>query len=218
MGGDMANSMTVLVHGTYSVFGVWWKPGGSLHEYLKVNVFPDVYDGNRYFRWSGKAEHDARVTAAERLIEWCDKHASGVEILRLISHSHGANVANIATHLGLKVCTLIHLAPAVPLADYEHKKMYLPNMANVSSKRFFNFYPETDKVLAGYDWRQNYQHGDIPEDVRKAATEIEIEGSDSHFAPTRPKRWEEYDMPEIVTEVCAMYLASELDSDPCDKG
>ena len=77
------------------------------------------------------------MNAARKLVDWCNQHPA--QLLRLISHSHGANVANLATGMGLQTCTLIHLSPPV------HDR-YMPDIARVTSRTFFSIHPTIDLV------------------------------------------------------------------------
>ena len=35
--------MTVIIHGTFAKNSDWYKPGGDFHQYIKNQVYSDVY-------------------------------------------------------------------------------------------------------------------------------------------------------------------------------
>ncbi len=201
-------SMTILIHGTWSTSDFWYKPGSQFHTYIKDNVFPDVYCGNDYFYWSGDAGDKAHCKAAGDLVDWCRLHPA--KVVRLIGHSHGANVANLATEaaLGQKlvgygllkptdsfqpltVCTLVELAPPV----WENS---LPDMNNVTSKRFFNFHSLVDPVVSGLAHSPQSFKGTA---VAQYACE-KICAPYGHFAPVQVHVWKEAGLGELVKSVC----------------
>ena len=181
-------SMTVIIHGTFARKAKWYKPGGDFHRYIKGTVFSDVYSGKDYFFWSGRYLHRARKKAARKLVAWCRDHPA--HLYRFISHSHGANVVNIATGLGLSACTLIHLSPPV------HKR-YLPKMANVSSQQFFTIRPRIDAVVFIDGGRQNYRGTPVERFEQERICAL-FGHSKSHGK----KRWQKKKVPKLVRQVC----------------
>ncbi len=181
-------SMTVIIHGTFARKSKWYRPGEDFHRYIKKKVFPDVYSGKDYFFWSGRYSHGARRKAARKLVDWCRDHPA--RLYRFISHSHGANVVNIATRLGLSACTLIHLSPPV------HKR-YLPKMTNVSSRRFFTIRPKIDLVVLLDRGRQDYHHTRV-----KKFEKRRICAFFGHSKSHDKKRWQKKKVPKLVRQVC----------------
>lgn len=180
-------SMTVIVHGTFAKNEQWYRPGGDFHNYIRRNVFPDVYSGDPFF-WSGRYSDSARRSAARKLKKWCDDHPTG--LLRLIGHSHGANVVNLATRLGLQACTLIHLSPPV-------HAQYLPDMTQVSSQRFFTIRPTVDPVVWLDGGDQDYSGTSVAsfERMRKSAWW-------GHSTSHEPQRWRNKNLGDFVRQVC----------------
>lgn len=118
-----------LVHGTLFVpVGrrpeEWWKPGtGDFHTYLKTGPRPNIYSGADYFSWSGGWFDDARSEGVEKLSRWVrDRRYSELDIF---AHSHGANIAMLATH-HVKIRQLVLLSCPV------HWTLYQPKFSNVS--------------------------------------------------------------------------------------
>ncbi len=181
-------SMTVIIHGTFARKSKWYRPEGDFHRYIKEKVFPDVYSGKDYFFWSGRYLHRARKKAARKLVVWCRDHPA--RLYRFISHSHGANVVNIATRLGLSACTLIHLSPPV------HKR-YLPRMANVSSRRFFTIRPRIDLVVFLDGGRQDYRRTRVRKFEKRR-----ICAFFGHSKSHDKKRWKKKKVSKLVRQVC----------------
>ena len=181
-------SMTVLIHGTFAKNQPWYKPGGDFHSYIQNNVYNDLYGANDYFFWSGRYSDPARQAAARKLVTWCAEHPTSH--LRLIAHSHGANVVNLATRLGLETCTLIHLSPPV-------HNQYLPDATGISSARFFTIRPRIDLVVFIDGGAHDYRITPVAALERRRI--IALEGhSESHEA----NRWRAKDVPGLVKTVC----------------
>ena len=182
------SAMTVIIHGTFARHHDWYQPGGNFHTYIRNNVYADVYGGADFFFWSGRWSHPARVNAARKLVAWCALHPA--RSLRLISHSHGANVANLATAMGLRTGTLIHMSPPV------HNR-YMPNMTNVSCQTFFNVHPTIDLVVFIDGGVQTYQNTPVAgfEKWRKSA-------SFGHSTSHEPARWQAKNIPQLVRTLC----------------
>ena len=185
--------MTVLVHGTFAKDESWYQPGGDFHSYIKQNVYPDVYSGNDFFFWSGRyALNDTGLrriwtAAANKLVSWINSHPT--RKLRLIAHSHGNNVVNIATR-HIQACSLIQLSPPV-------RSWNLPDMRNVSSSRLFDIHSTIDLVVVIDGGTQNYKGTAVAanETIRKIA---KYGHSDSHDAA----KWTKRRVPQLVTTVC----------------
>jgi hypothetical protein len=181
-------SMTVIIHGTFARDREWYKPGGSFHEYVRRNVFDDVYSGGDFFFWSGRYTHAARRSAANKLVSWCADHPA--DRLRLMAHSHGASVVSLALKKGLRACTLIHMSPPV------HEK-YLPEMANVSSGRLFTVRPKIDLVVLIDGGEQDYRGTPVEPHERRIRCAF-FGHSKSHA----PERWKKKGIPDKVRAVC----------------
>lgn len=189
----VSRSMTVIIHGTFAKKSDWYQPGGGFHTYIKQNVYPDVYSGNDFYFWSGRYSLSDRslkriwTKAANKLVSWVNAHPT--RKLRLIGHSHGNNVVNIATQQ-IQGCSLIQLSPPV-------RSWNLPNMANVSSGRIFNFHSTIDLVVMIDGGAQNYKRTTVApnETIRKVAR---FGHSDSH----KGKKWRKKKLPQLVKTVC----------------
>ena len=187
------SSMTLIIHGTFAKDHSWYQPSGDFHSYIKQDVYPDVYSGNDFFFWSGRyslSDNGLRriwTAAANKLVSWINSHPT--HKLRLIAHSAGNNVVNIATK-NIQACSLIQLSPAV-------RSSILPNMQNVSSSKLFNIHSTIDLVLSIDGGAQNYKNTAVAtfETIKKISF---IGHSDSHDAD----KWKKKNVPQLVTTVC----------------
>jgi hypothetical protein len=112
----------VLVHGTWARGGRWWRPDGSLFQYLQeeAGLFPHLYRGPDPFKWSGyfsfrtwaKETHDwNRQQAADSLAWWAHRRLKPDP--DLIGHSYGGSLLMMATQAEKRVRGLVLLSPAV---------------------------------------------------------------------------------------------------------
>ncbi len=136
-------SLTVLVPGTeWRKFGGWGEDNALFR--LATEVLGQDADGARteFFEWPGGNSHRSRLEAAEALRDLITGHAlSPNDKLHLIGHSHGGNVALLASNLGLThaIDNLITLnKPTLTGSSYE---------AGENVRRFFN-------ISARRDWLQ----------------------------------------------------------------
>jgi pimeloyl-ACP methyl ester carboxylesterase len=90
----LACTVYILIHGTWASQGPWYLPGGDFFTALEQEarskghfVVP--------FCWSGQLRHEARVQAADLLIDLILSYPPTTRIC-LIAHSHGGNVALMA--------------------------------------------------------------------------------------------------------------------------
>jgi hypothetical protein len=207
------DKLTVLIPGTWApLLGplpAWYSPSPrprTLHAYLKETVFPDeaifVY---RWNRWglTAAARHQQRIAAARQLLEIL--RSIRVKSLRIVGHSHGANVASMATRndlvpgrRGLHVDTLVLLNPAV---DRDGKcGMYHPDMNRVGDlsvpleeRRFFTFHSVRDATLAS-QWAQNYQHTELG----RYETLRDNIAPDDHWSSTFPEVWRHNRLDQLI--------------------
>lgn len=189
----LSSSMTVIIHGTFAKDQDWYKPGGDFHSYIKQDVYPDVYSGSDFYFWSGRyslSDNGLRqiwTKAASKLVSWINSHPT--QKLRLIAHSHGNNVVNIASNQ-IQACSLIQLSPPV-------RAWNLPEMSNVSSSRLFNIHSTVDLVVKIDGGAQNYK-GTVVAANEKIKKIARFGHSDSHDG----NKWRKKQVPRIVTTVC----------------
>ena len=189
---DIADSITVLVHGTFSqTIGYWHRPRSRMARYLRQYVFDDVYHGADYFRWRATADDAAREKAKDKLLKWCKAHPA--KTYNFIAHSHGCSVVSYASNCGLSnIGKLVFLAPPVWL----HRTEYHPNLSHVEDGKVFNFHSRRDHVVtqvAKPPAAQNYD--EILSDQEELEVIIARRG---HFKPVMPRLWAENDLDWIV--------------------
>jgi hypothetical protein len=154
------DDVTCIVHGTLFVpvgrhLEEWWKPGtGDFHEYLRKGPRPNVYSGPDYYRWSGGWNDFARSEAVQNLSAWMRAH--GQSELDLFAHSHGANVAMLASH-HVKIRQLVLLSCPV------HWGLYQPDFSKVSD--VVSFRVRWDLVIMADRGDQRFSHQQIREHV-----------------------------------------------------
>jgi hypothetical protein len=134
-----ADSLSVVIHGTWATNEEWWRPGGDFFDYLRRELrIADVYAGEKPFRWSGLNRDQDRRAAAQALFEWIRDHAK-TKSLSIYAHSHGANVAMLATRLGLEINRLVMMSPPV-------RQDYFANWQHVRAP--YNLQANRDAVVA----------------------------------------------------------------------
>lgn len=171
--------ITIIIHGTWAADGKWWRPGGDFFDYVKTELGRrDVYGRRDQFKWSGKNRDSSRRKAALSLDEWIKAHpASEVNVL---AHSHGANVAMLATHRGIRIDRLVMLSPPV-------RRDYFAQWGHVTEA--YNIQAANDPVVAiarGGKW---FRRREVKEKELKA---------DGHSASHDPKVWRAERLPHFI--------------------
>ncbi len=130
--------ITIVIHGTWAAGGKWWRRGGDFFEYVRRDLRRfDIYDGADAFAWSGKNRDSSRRRASTSLAKWLSGHPAAE--VNVFAHSHGANVAMLATRDDIKMHRLVMLSPPV-------RKDYFAKWRNV--KMAFNIQADHDPVVA----------------------------------------------------------------------
>ncbi len=125
-GADEDHRTSMLIHGTWARNASWWQPGGDFHTYIQSEYRPDLYAGADRFEWTGGYSPGARAAAALKLEQWIsDNNEEGIH---LITHSHGGNVAFLASGSSPRIGDLIVLS--CPVRDE-----YVPNLSEHRPRR-----------------------------------------------------------------------------------
>lgn len=132
----LPQSLTTIIHGTNARHQLWWQPGQPFTTEV-AKVVNDFYPASDFFSWSGGNSDADRRRAATQLIAWRNAHLAAEGKLWLICHSHGGNVAILATQMGLKIDRLILLATPI-------RTDYAPRIRNVNV--LVNLYVPWDSV------------------------------------------------------------------------
>jgi pimeloyl-ACP methyl ester carboxylesterase len=185
LGRDPSGLLTIIVHGTWARGGKWWRPTGMFAKQLdaglrSVGHVPDVWSvasaGNvtvgevpalatfgrgGVFEWSGDNTPQARRLGAEQLASYITAVRARFprEEINVVTHSHGGNVAKLATGLGARIDNLVLIAAPhlsrdvvtrIGLVRQRTAWLYTANPANVGQA--LNISSEEDIVqgmLAG---------------------------------------------------------------------
>jgi hypothetical protein len=84
----------LVIHGTWAK-GKWWLPGSPFVDYLDSVTDDAVYKQPDQFQWTGCNLHRDRLQAGRMLAKWLISHPY---VTTVIAHSHGGNVAIVASH------------------------------------------------------------------------------------------------------------------------
>ena len=164
----------MLIHGTWARNDPWWQPGGDFHSYIRGSVWPDLYGAPDRFEWSGGYSDAARSIAAKQLADWIErKSAVGI---KLMAHSHGANVAMLASQLTDKIGKLVLLSCPV------HEDKYLPDFARTPD--VVSIRVKLDLVILADGGGQKFSEPRIRENVLPVWFE--------HAATHDPDCWRKY--------------------------
>jgi len=127
--------MLIVIHGTWASGEDWWRPGSPFPNYLD-SVTHSVYNGADPFSWSGRNSDRARIEGADILMKWTRAHPA--QELTVVAHSHGGNVAILASRNGLMIDRLILLGTPSRLD-------YLPDLRH-GIKLLYSVFSLGDKV------------------------------------------------------------------------
>ncbi|HIE99500.1 MAG: alpha/beta hydrolase [Fuerstiella sp.] len=153
------DEITIVIHGTWASDGIWWRPNGDFFEYVKTELGrSDLYGKSDQFKWSGKNRHSQRRRAGADLSKWLKSHVA--REVNVFGHSHGANVAMLATHQGIYMDRLVMLSPPV-------RSDYFANWQNVG--KAYNIQASFDPVVAIASGGQWFKNGVVKEKKMKAS-------------------------------------------------
>ena len=119
-----AESVFILIHGTWGADSAWYAPKGDFFEALEHTVSKKE-SAVVPFRWSGGCGHEARVKAAHSLAKLIKTYDPSVA-LYVIAHSHGGNVATLASHI---------------LAEDKENKHHIRALFNLGTPIMSNYFP-----------------------------------------------------------------------------
>ncbi len=182
---------TVLIHGTWARNSPWWQPGGDFFKYL-TGVLPPLartaplpatpawdapYAAADYYFWTGGYSDAARALGAQDLVTWANNHNS--PNADMITHSHGGNVAFLASQMGLT------MKEAVVLSCPVHFPKYQPDFTKI--QKIVSVRVHLDLVILADLGGQKFDDPRIQENVLPVWFD--------HFATHDPKRWAKYNVP-----------------------
>lgn len=171
---------STIVHGTWASGSSWWQPGGDFWTYLHDNVDANVYGASDRFGWTGGYSDAARALAGTELHDWAEQHS--LDGLDLYTHSHGGNVAMLATQAGTRAGKLVLLSCPV------HWPKYTPQFGLVG--KAVSVRVHLDLVILADRGGQRFPDPRIQEHVLPVWFD--------HFATHDPANWRKYDVPAML--------------------
>ncbi|MFC1430625.1 hypothetical protein ACEZDB_08115 [Streptacidiphilus sp. N1-3] len=107
--------LSLLVHGTNSYKGDWWRPHGAFFDYLASGPKPNLINDESPWSWSGECNERARQIAAKSVAGFQrDRRIRKFD--SIIGHSYGGGIALMATQFGAKARKIVLLS--TPAHDY----------------------------------------------------------------------------------------------------
>lgn len=119
----------IIIHGTWSADQCWYMPGGDFFNALEETI-KKINGSVISFTWSGGTTDHDRMHAAVKLAKLIDSYGSDAQIT-LVGHSHGGNVALLASGL------------------IEHQKIHCLYTLGTPIRK--DIYPDTKKVHVCYN-------------------------------------------------------------------
>ncbi len=130
-----ARTVFIIVHGTWAPGTSWCKPGGNFFDALEKTV------GKKGivipYTWAGTLDHEIRLRAARGLINVIKSYSKKTKII-IIAHSHGGNVAILASQQLTRKIEKLYLLGTPISTDYQ------PNMKIF--KKIYNLFSFGDEV------------------------------------------------------------------------
>ncbi len=137
-----AKPFYLIIHGTWCRPLSWHTPGGDFYEAL-LEATDEI--SVSFFIWSGSNSHAARMKAAQQLVDHIAICVPADAELNLITHSHGSNVAILASHImSQEPKNRYRIHHMYALGTPVNSGSYFPNMSII--KYFYNMFSFSDIV------------------------------------------------------------------------
>ncbi|HLC06664.1 MAG TPA: alpha/beta hydrolase [Candidatus Babeliales bacterium] len=169
-----AQSVFILIHGTWGADCSWYVPKGDFFDALEETVCKKN-SAVVSFRWSGGAGHDARVKAAQSLVKLIRTYHPSVAIY-LVAHSHGGNVATLASHMLTQEEDNKHHIRALFTLGTPIMSNYFPNMNTIHYLYNLFSFEDIIQTVFGVSLRE------YPEHKRIANLRVYINGKEPDHA------------------------------------
>jgi hypothetical protein len=172
-----AKSVFILIHGTWGADCAWYAPQGDFFDALEDTVCEKNSDVVP-FRWSGGCGHESRIKAAYHLVKLIKTYDPSTAIF-VIAHSHGGNVAILASHFLAEEEGNKHHIRALFALGTPVMSNYLPNMKVI--QYLYNLFSFEDLIqtVLGISVRE------FPEHKRIANLRVVINGKEPDHAGLR---------------------------------
>lgn len=168
----------IVVHGTWGTTSTWNIPGGDFFDLLEQNARRLGHKAITY-TWSGYLDQAHRVAAGKGLAKLIRSYPSKTEFY-IIAHSHGSNVAILASQELAKQEKNRHRIKIIyALATPVDRKLYMPDMGIIDY--FYNLFSLKDVVqpVLGFFHRTYPTHERIA-NIRIMINGIEPDHCDIH--------------------------------------
>lgn len=188
----------LIIHGTWSRPFGWHAPGGEFYDALSAVTDLGTVS---FFLWSGDNTHEARVEASRRLVEFIQRHYAPEAQLNIVAHSHGSNVAILASQLLAKDPHNKHkIHNFYALGTPTNTESYMPDMRSIHY--FYNMFSYNDFVqpVFGVFGRE------YPEHPRIANLFVTINGKEPRHGELHDALIAQW-IPSIHRELAAQRLA-----------
>jgi hypothetical protein len=178
--------LTIVIHGTFASSARWYQPGGEFFEQVRQSLQPVPLTKDKKslneaeadkavaakhkiisFSWSGKNKPHDRIEAARKLAELILSYPED-EPINIIAHSHGGNVAALASRF------LYNPFADTPSMD---EILKLDSNPQVATKSYYKkiVSDELDRLLGNHE-------GMKPFNIKQLnALKKDIKSSFSHF-------------------------------------
>lgn len=165
-----AQSVFILIHGTWGADGSWYVPEGDFFQALEATVC-DKKSVVVPFRWSGGCGHESRLKAAQSLIKLIKTYDENTSIF-IIAHSHGGNVVTLASHFLAQEEDNKHTIRALFTLGTPIMSNYLPNMKIIQYVYNLFSFEDLIQTVLGLSIRE------FPEHKRIANLRIIVNGKE----------------------------------------
>ncbi|HEV2916507.1 MAG TPA: alpha/beta hydrolase [Candidatus Babeliales bacterium] len=150
------HTIFILIHGTWGADSSWYKPDGDFFEALNAKctvqhamVIP--------FRWSGYNNDVARKQAAQDLAALVKRYDAATRIC-MVGHSHGGNVAILASHICAQNSDRHRSIDALYLLGTPAGSSYKPNMDVINYVYNLISFEDMVQPVIGFFGREQPHH------------------------------------------------------------
>ena len=132
----------LIVHGTFAKNSLWHTLKGDFHKQLAQSAQKNskIYSG----QWSGQNSDSARLQAGLECKEFIKTIANENDVLHIVGHSHGGNVAIIALNALAAECSSIKCHELITLGTPICPRTYMPNMNHIG--QLYNLFSYGDRI------------------------------------------------------------------------
>jgi hypothetical protein len=165
----------ILIHGTWGSDGIWYQPGGDFCNALTLSA-----SANQAavvpFRWSGNNTDKARKEAAYTLMQLIRSYPAPVRLC-IIAHSHGGNVALLASQLfAIDYAMHKRIDAVYLLGTPANRREYKPDMRVINNVYNIISFEDMVQPVVGFFEREQPLH------ERIANIRITIDGKEPDHA------------------------------------